>query len=221
MIYKFMNVVARYPKLNQPYVWSDDANSYVGTTHETPNAAFYCDAFLTNEQWQEADKSIKKVWSEFVAEQEKAGKPIKKPNDFRNPLDEDGEGKGYVKMKLNCYDEKTNVRQLDSKLNKLPSNFELTSGSDINARVIIKAYKSGAQQGITLRLTDVMVNELADKADRPVDFEQGSGSFTLKQFEEIGIAEPVVQEKVIFGDMEVEPENQTESKKEFEDEIPF
>ena len=124
-------------------------------------------------------------------------------------------------MKLNCYDEKTNVRQLDSKLNKLPSNFELTSGSDINARVVIKAYKSGAQQGITLRLTDVMVNELADKADRPVDFEQGSGSFTLKQFEEIGIAEPVVQEKVIFGDMEVEPENQTESKKEFEDEIPF
>lgn len=108
-----MNVVARYPKLNQPYVWSDDANSYVGTTHDTPNAAFYCDAFLTNEQWQQADAAIKKVWKEFVAEQEKAGKPLKKPNDFRTPLDEDGEGKGYVKMKLNCYDEKTNVRQLD------------------------------------------------------------------------------------------------------------
>ena len=219
MIYKFMNVVARYPKLNKPYVWSDDANSYVGTTHETPNAAFYCDAFLTNEQWQEADKAIKKVWSEFVAEQEKAGKPIKKPNDMRNPLDEDDKGKGYVKMKLNCYDEKTNVRQLDSKLNKLPPSFELTSGSKINARVVIKAYKSGAQQGITLRLTDVMVIELADKQEAPVDFEaDANGGFTYKEKEE---AEPVVQEKVIFGDMEVEPENQTESKKEFDDEIPF
>ena len=216
MIYKFMNVVARYPKLNQPYVWSDDANSYVGTTHETPNAAFYCDAFLTNEQWQEADKAIKKVWSEFVAEQEKAGKPIKKPNEFRNPLDEDGDGKGFVKMKLNCYDEKTSVRQLDSKLNKLPLNFELTSGSKINARVVIKAYKSGAQQGITLRLTDVMVIELADKQEAPVDFEaDANGGFTYKEKEE---AAPAVQEKVIFGDMEVEAETKTES---FEDEIPF
>ena len=211
-----MNVVARYPKLNQPYVWSDDANSYVGTTHETPNAAFYCDAFLTNEQWQEADKAIKKVWSEFVAEQEKAGKPIKKPTDFRNPLDEDGDGKGFVKMKLNCYDEKTSVRQLDSKLNKLPLNFELTSGSKINARVVIKAYKSGAQQGITLRLTDVMVIELADKQEAPVDFEaDANGGFTYKEKEE---AAPVVQEKVIFGDMEVEAETKTES---FDDEIPF
>ena len=216
MIYKFMNVVARYPKLNQPYVWSDDANSYVGTTHETPNAAFYCDAFLTNEQWQEADKAIKKVWSEFVAEQEKAGKPIKKPNEFRNPLDEDGDGKGFVKMKLNCYDEKTSVRQLDSKLNKLPLNFELTSGSKINARVVIKAYKSGAQQGITLRLTDVMVIELADKQEAPVDFEaDANGGFTYKEKEE---AAPVVQEKVILGDMEVEAETKPES---FEDEIPF
>jgi len=211
-----MNVVARYPKLNQPYVWSDDANSYVGTTHETPNAAFYCDAFLTNEQWQEADKAIKKVWSEFVAEQEKAGKPIKKPNEFRNPLDEDGDGKGFVKMKLNCYDEKTSVRQLDSKLNKLPLNFELTSGSKINARVVIKAYKSGAQQGITLRLTDVMVIELADKQEAPVDFEaDANGGFTYKEKEE---AAPAVQEKVIFGDMEVEAETKPES---FEDEIPF
>ena len=215
-----MNVVARYPKLNQPYVWSDDANSYVGTTHETPNAAFYCDAFLTNEQWQQADAAIKKVWKEFVTEQEKAGKPLKKPNDFRTPLDEDGEGKGYVKMKLNCYDEKTNVRQLDSKLNKLPQEFELTSGSNINARVIIKAYKSGAQQGITLRLTDVMVNELADKAERPVDFEQGSGSFTFKQADEVEKEmKGLPPETVIFGEQEAEVS--TESKQDFDDEIPF
>ena len=208
-----MNVVARYPKLNQPYVWSDDANSYVGTTHETPNAAFYCDAFLTNEQWQEADKAIKKVWSEFVAEQEKAGKPIKKPNDMRNPLDEDGDGKGFVKMKLNCYDEKTSVRQLDSRLNKLPLNFELTSGSKINARVVIKAYKSGAQQGITLRLTDVMVIELADKQEAPVDFEaDANGGFTYKEKEEAAPAEE---------EADVQSEDQTESKSEFEDEIPF
>ena len=208
--------MARYPKLNQPYVWSDDANSYVGTTHETPNAAFYCDAFLTNEQWQQADAAIKKVWKEFVAEQEKAGKPIKKPTEFRSPLDEDADGKGYVKMKLNCYDEKTNVRQLDSKLNKLPLNFELTSGSKINARVVIKGYKSGAQQGITLRLTDVMVIELADKQEAPVDFEaDANGGFTYSQEE----AAPVTQEKVLFGDMEVDVP--TESKQDFEDEIPF
>ena len=216
MIYKFMNVVARYPKLNQPYVWSDDANSYVGTTHETPNAAFYCDAFLTNEQWQQADAAIKKVWEEFVAEQEKAGKPIKKPNDFRTPLDEDADGKGFVKMKLNCYDEETKVRQLDSKLNKLPPKFELTSGSKINARVVIKPYKSGAQQGITLRLTDVMVIELADKKEPPVDFEADkNGGYTYRE------PEDEQAELLAAEEEQAAQETQTESKNEFEDEIPF
>ena len=82
-----------------------------------------------------------------------------------------------------------------------------------------KGLQIGAQQGITLRLTDVMVNELADKAERPIDFEQGSGGFTLKQYEDVGIEAPVNQEKVLFGDMEAEVS--TESKNEFEDEIPF
>jgi len=216
MIYKFYNVIARYPKLNQPYVWSDDANNYVGTTHDTPNAAFYCDAFLTNEQWQEADKAIRKVWSEFVAEQEKAGKPIKKPNDMRNPLDEDDKGKGYVKMKLNCYDEETKVRQLDSKLKELPKTFELTSGSNINARVIIKPYKSGAQQGITLRLTDVMVNELAEKEERPIDFEPNkNGGYTYRE------PEDEQAELLAAEEEQAAQETESESKSEFEDEIPF
>ena len=160
MKHKFMNVTARYPKLNQPYVWSDKDNSYIGCKWDIQGAAFYLDAYLSNEQWQEADKLIKQVWKEFVDEQEKIGKPVKKPNEMRNPLDEE-DGKGYVKMKLKCYDEDTRVRQLDSNLQKLPPNFELTSGSNINCKVIIKAYKSGSSQGITLRLTDVMVNPVS------------------------------------------------------------
>ena len=82
MKHKFMNVTARYPKLNQPYVWSDKDNAYVGCNWDANGAAFYLDAYLSNEQWQEADKLIKEVWKEFVAEQEKAGKPVKKPNEI-------------------------------------------------------------------------------------------------------------------------------------------
>jgi hypothetical protein len=63
-----------------------------------------------------------------------------------------------------------------------------------------------------------MVNELADRAERPIDFEQGSGSFTLKQFEEAAIAEPV---EPVVQEADVKSEDQTESKDEFEDEIPF
>lgn len=219
MKHKFMNVIARYPKLNQPYVWSDKDNGYIGCNWDANGAAFYLDAYITNEQWEEADKLVKQVWKEFVAEQEKTGKPVKKPNEMRNPLDEDADGKGYVKMKLRCYDEKTKVRQLDSNLNKLPPNFELTSGSNINCKVTINAYRSGVHQGITLRLSDVMVNELADRQEAPIDFDANpNGGFVYQATEE---AEPVVQEKVIFGDMEVEAENQTESEKEFEDQIPF
>ena len=52
----------------------------VGCNWDANGTAFYLDAYLSNEQWQEADKAIKEVWKEFVAEQEKAGKPVKKPN---------------------------------------------------------------------------------------------------------------------------------------------
>ena len=135
---------------------------------------------------------------------------------MRNPLDEDADGKGYVKMKLNCYDEKTNVRQLDSKLSKLPPNFELTSGSKINARVVIKPYKSGAQQGITLRLTDVMVIELADRQEPPVDFEaDANGGYTYRE------PESEQAELLASEEEQAAQETQTESKGEFEDEIPF
>ena len=85
MKHKFMNVIARYPKLNQPYVWSDKDNGYIGCNWDANGAAFYLDAYITNEQWEEADKLVKQVWKEFVAEQEKTGKPVKKPNEMRNP----------------------------------------------------------------------------------------------------------------------------------------
>ena len=216
MKHKFMNVIARYPKLNQPYVWSDKDNSYIGCKWDVQGAAFYLDAYLSNEQWQEADKLVKQVWKEFVDEQEKIGKPVKKPNEMRNPLDEE-DGKGYVKMKLKCYDEKTKVRQLDSDLKTLPPNFELTSGSNINCRVIIKAYKSGSSQGITLRLTDVMVNQLADRQEAPIDFDANpNGGFVYQAEDE---AAPLVKETVIYGEQEAEVP--TESKQDFEDEIPF
>ena len=50
---------------------------HVGCNWDANGAAFYLMLILSNEQWQEADKLIKEVWKEFVAEQEKAGKPVK------------------------------------------------------------------------------------------------------------------------------------------------
>ena len=53
-----------------------------------------------------------------------------------------------------------------------------------------------------MRLTDVMVNELADRQEAPIDFDPNpNGGFVYQAEEE---AAPLTKETVIFGEQEVE-----------------
>lgn len=178
MIHKLKNVKARYPKMNQPYIWSDPDNRYIGCDATMDNAAFYCDAFISNEAYQDLQKLCEQVWREFCEKRQQENKPIKDPKKFRLPLDEDNEGRGYCKMKLPTYgDEKTVVKQWDSAAERLAKDFALTTNSDMHCQFIIKGYKNGSQQGITLKLTDVQVLQLAAPMERPSPFQPEESGF--------------------------------------------
>ena len=83
----------------------------------------------------------------------------------------------------------------------------------VNCKVVINAYRSGAHQGITLRLTDVMVNELADRQEAPIDFEPNpNGGFVIAEEE----AAPLVKDSQDEQEAEV-----NRIKKDFDDEIIF
>ena len=96
MIHKLKKVKARYPKMNQPYIWSDPDNRYIGCAADETGAAFYCDAFISAEVYNDLQEKCEQVWKEFCQKREQENKPIKDPKKFRLPLDEDNEGRGLL-----------------------------------------------------------------------------------------------------------------------------
>ena len=66
MIHKLKKVKARYPKMNQPYIWSDPDNRYIGCAADETGAAFYCDAFISAEFITTCRKSVSKFGKNFA-----------------------------------------------------------------------------------------------------------------------------------------------------------
>ena len=82
--------------MNQPYIWSDPDNRYIGCAADETGAAFYCDAFISAEVYNDLQEKCEQVWKEFCQKREQENKPIKDPKKFRLPLDEDNEGRGLL-----------------------------------------------------------------------------------------------------------------------------
>ena len=133
---------------------------------------------------EKCEQSLERI----CQKREQENKPIKDPKKFRLPLDEDNEGRGFCKMKLPTYgEEKTVVEQWDSAGERLPKDFALTTNSTIHCQFLIKGYKNGSQQGLTLKLTDIQVIELAEPMERPSPFEAEEGGFKASDADLMGI----------------------------------
>ena len=73
---------------------------------------------------------------------------------------------GKAKLKGAYSGEKTRPPvQKDADSNKLPEDFELTTGSKVNVWGQLFAYNTGAVSGVGLRLKGVQVKELAERAE--------------------------------------------------------
>ena len=222
MIHKLKKVKARYPKMNQPYIWSDADNRYIGCAADETGAAFYCDAFISAEVYNDLQEKCEQVWKEFCQKREQENKPIKEPKKFRLPLDEDNEGRGYCKMKLPTYgEEKTVVRQWDSAGERLPNNFALTSNSTMHCQFLIKGYKNGSQQGLTLKLTDIQVIELAEPMERPSPFEAEEGGFKASDAPNGHQIKTDDDEEPELAPDKGEDKKSDDSEDFFDDQIPF
>ncbi len=160
----FEGVTAKYPRLNQTYKFDTMENKTVPCNPLDDGASYTLDFEMNNDDAQAFIDKIDEVYKE-------AGKADTKRKWKAEPTytpykEIDGVPQGKAKLKGSYSGEKTNPPvQKDADSNKLPEDFELTTGSKVNVWGQLFAYNTGAVSGVGFRLKGVQVLELAERAE--------------------------------------------------------
>lgn len=145
--------VAKYPKLDQAYSFSQAKNRSM----PDPDGQYELTLVMTPKDAKEMKELVNKAIAESGI------KPSNLP--FKKEIDKDtGEETGNIEVKMKAYGKKKDgsknlIRFFDAKLNPMPSNFPLTSGSVVRAEGWISIAKLGAR----LNLRTVQVLSLAER----------------------------------------------------------
>ena len=177
--YLIRGVKALYPRINQPYHWDDQQRRSVpcgplddGAKYEM---SFVMDETVAEDLYNRMDAAYTQ------RRKAKWPKELGAPTEVFTETDDGGyEYKTSIKAAFNG-----NIvgvpEQFDSKMNILPEDFELTHGSTVNIVVELIPYHLNGH-GVSLRLRQVQVTELAEKKARASDlFQSEEGGFTLDE----------------------------------------
>ena len=165
---KYVNFITpkatvKYPKLDQPYTWSQAQNRSV------PDPDGQYEAVLVMSE-QEAAPFLK-----TLKEAIKASGIDPKNLPFKKEIDKDTKKPtGNIEFKFKAYGktktgERNRVKLVDAKLRPLPSSFRLTTGST----VAFSGYVTVAKLGARLNLRGVQVISLADTHDAGFEAAEG------------------------------------------------
>ena len=155
MYHQVANVEALYPRLDATYKFDNKANGGKGGSVKCSpldDGAEYTLSFLMDEA--EAKNLYKAMKKAYTSKKEDSW-PAKFPLPFKQQ--EDGRYIGKTKLK-GAYgtDKTTPPLQLDAKNNKLPEDFQLTTGSIVNLAFTFVPYNM-RDNGVSLRLNGVQV----------------------------------------------------------------
>ncbi len=164
MYYTIEGVKALYPKLDATYKFDNKANGGKGGSVKCDpldDGAEYSMSFVMSEA--EAKALYKAMAVAYKSKKEK-GWPDKFPLPFKK--DDDGNYIGKAKLK-GAYgtDKTTPPLQVDAQNNKLPTDFQLTTGSTMNLAFTFVPY-SMRDNGVSLRLNGVQVIEYVPMVSR-------------------------------------------------------
>lgn len=185
MQHLIQEVEALYPRLDQPYRWSQKENRSVPCEWDEKGASRTMKIVVGYGQAVKLRKAMAEAYKEKAVE----GWPKFKDNFILM----EGSLKGkdavfHIKTQLACFDAKTRVRQFDASNNLLPDDFQLTSGSTINVQVTLVPYNSDTGNGTSLRLSAVQVLKLLPMAaTSPFDKVDGYTSTDASPFTENAI----------------------------------
>ena len=162
--YTIENVEALYPKLDATYKFDQTANGGKG-------ASVKCDPLDDNAAYEMSfvmDQTKAKALYKAMAVAYKADKKDGWPDKFPNPLKKQEDGRWVGKARLKgAYgsDKTTPPLQVDAKNNKLPSDFQLTTGSIVNVAFTFVPYAINGY-GVSLRINGVQVIDYKPLAAR-------------------------------------------------------
>lgn len=146
---------AKYPKLDQPYSWSDAQNRSV----PDPDGQYEVKMLVPADQAQPFIETITKAISESGM------KPKHLP--FKKAIDKTtNQETGDIEFTFRAYGKTkqggpNKIKFVDAKTSPMPSTFRLTSGSIIK----ISGYISVAKMGARLNMRGVQVISLAQQSD--------------------------------------------------------
>jgi hypothetical protein len=153
--YTIEKVEALYPKLDATYKYDQTANNGKG-------ASVKCDPFDDNAAYEVSfvmDQTKAKALHKAMNVAYKAEKKDGWPDKFPNPLKKQEDGRWVGKARLKgAYgsDKTTPPLQVDAQNNKLPSDFQLTTGSIMNLAFTFVPYAINGY-GVSLRINGVQV----------------------------------------------------------------
>lgn len=177
MQHMLTNVTARYPRLNATYRFDQTEMRTVKCDPFADGAAYEMQFTLTEEQAKELHQICMQAYANAAALDQKRKWP-EKPTNLPYKRNDDGTIVGKAKLKGAYGDDKTQPpKQVDAQRNKLPADFELTTGSKVNVAVVVVPYNSGSINGISLRLRAVQVLELAEYEGADDPFSSVDGGF--------------------------------------------
>lgn len=154
---------AKYPKVDQPYSWSNAQNRSV----PDPEGQYELNIVMSEKDATPIKEAVKEAIK-------LAGiKPTNLP--FKKEIDKDTQAEtGNVEVKFKAYGKRKDgslnkLKFVDAKLGPMPSNFRLTSGSVVK----VDSYVTVAKLGARLNIRAIQVLDLAP--------ESGSTNFTQEE----------------------------------------
>ena len=218
-----LDCYAVWPKINQPYIWSDSVGEK-GRTVVAPDptdkeAHYELGINLKEKQLKELIEAVRQAWKNAIETGRVTKDNAAKCNDPKAFMKiEKKADKTYdVFCKIKNYDKDCKPLQFGADRQKLPDDFELTTESHIHIAVQFYFYQKG--KGLHIQPKKIRVVQLAERKSPALvdDFEAEAAPIdpNADDFD-------APQDTVIFGEQEatVGEENKTDTN-DFDDEIPF
>ena len=185
-MFKIENVTAMYPRIDKTYRFDNTENRSVPCDPLDDGAAYELSFTMGKDQ----AKQLFVAMSEAYDEKREDKWPAKLEMPFKK--NDDGMYVGKAKLK-GAYGKDVTRKplQYDAKANKLPDDFQLTSGSTVNVAVVFVPYNM-RDHGVSLRISAVQVVKLAEAKgpSNPFDAVDGYDSKEGNPFEEVAEEEP-------------------------------
>ena len=199
-VYKIENVEALWPRIDQPYAFNEKANKSMPCGARDQGAEYSIEFRMGLDVAQKLHKEMSASYTQnrqdnWEAELAKPKQVFVKEDDGRYKYKSNI--KGQYKGRL------TQVLQVDSKGNRLPSDFKLTTGSTVNIYVEFVPYKMGANCGVSLRLKAVQVVKYYEYS-APIEFDIVEGGYTMDGEDDTLVIPPVNETTDSFDEETVE-----------------